>query len=518
MNKLESIAKKSVKGGLYLLFGNILSLILMALASIIIARLLGPEKYGLYSLTLVAPSIIISIINLGLPVAVTRYASLYRSEKRVGDALRIADIGLKFRLVMSLVGLITSLLLSDTFALMINRPEASLYIKIASIVILGNMMFTVVQNICLGFDKMKYASINMIIQATVKFILTPILILFGLQVVGAIAGHVLSYIIATIVGILLIYQKIFRVNDDSNIEFLDGLKIMFSYSIPLYLSTLINSMTMQYNNIVQSWFASDFQIGNFKVASNFLSLLTVLIMPISSTLFPAFSKFNIDRDRNDLVEFLTYSLKYTCIVLMPATVLVIVLSREIVYLVYGSRYSLSPLYLSIYGLSYLYTSISIVLVSFLNGIGKTKIILYGNLLGAIITIPLTYLLAYIYNIIGVIISILTVNLIICIYYINTAKRICGINIDLKTISKILSTSIISAIPIIFIKNYISNIYLSIAVCGATYLATYLTISPIIKIIDKNDLKRINTFIKDLKIIYPIVQMLIRYEEKIIEIL
>ena len=515
MNRLEKIARKSVKGGFYLLSGNIISLILMALASIIIARLLGPEKYGLYALVFVGPSIITSIINLGLPSAITRYTSLYRSKNMIKDAIGIASIGLKFRFIMSLAGFTLSLLLSDMFALMINRPDASLYIKVASIIILGNMIFTAIQNIYLGFDEMRYASINMVIQATTKFILTPILILIGFQLLGAIIGHISSYIIAAIIGILIVYQKILNINDNEEMKFIDGLKIMLSYSLPLYFSTLINSMIMQYNNIVQSWFASNFQIGNFKVATNFLSLLTVLTTPISLTLFPAFSKFNIDKDKNELIEFLKYSIKYTSMILMPATIFVMFLSRELVSIIYGSSYTLSPLYLTMYGVGYLYISILIVLSSFLNGVGKTKTILWGNILGIIMTIPLTYILGYLYNIIGIIISILIVNLSICIYYAHIVKTKYGMEIDFKTILKIFSTALVSAIPIIFIKNYISNTILTLILCGAIYLSIYLTMIPIAKIVDKKDLRRIRTLTRDIKIIYPIIQKTLKYEEIVI---
>ena len=275
-------------------------------------------------------------------------------------------------------------------------------------------------------------------------------------------------------------------------------------------------MIMQYNNIVQSWFASNFQIGNFKVTVNFLSLLTVLTTPISLTLFPAFSKFNIDKDKNELIEFLKYSVKYTSMILMPATILVMFLSREIVYIIYGSSYTLSPLYLTMYGVGYLYISILIVLSSFLNGIGKTKTILWGNILGIIMTIPLTYILGYLYNIIGIIISILIVNLSICIYYAHIVKTKYGMEIDFKTILKIFSTALVSAIPIIFIKNYISNTILTLILCGAIYLSIYLTITPIAKIVDKKDLRRIRTLTRDIKIIYPIIQKTLRYEEIVIE--
>ena len=49
--KLTDIAENSVRGGFFLFAGNALSTIILAVGSILIARLLGPEDYGLYNIT-----------------------------------------------------------------------------------------------------------------------------------------------------------------------------------------------------------------------------------------------------------------------------------------------------------------------------------------------------------------------------------------------------------------------------------------------------------------------------------
>jgi len=54
-NKLADIAEDSARGGFFLFTGNALSLLTLALVSIITARFLGPENYGLLALSLVVP-------------------------------------------------------------------------------------------------------------------------------------------------------------------------------------------------------------------------------------------------------------------------------------------------------------------------------------------------------------------------------------------------------------------------------------------------------------------------------
>lgn len=56
-NKLAEIAEDSARGGFFLFTGNALSFAILVICSIIVAKLLEPENYGLFVLSLVVPSI-----------------------------------------------------------------------------------------------------------------------------------------------------------------------------------------------------------------------------------------------------------------------------------------------------------------------------------------------------------------------------------------------------------------------------------------------------------------------------
>ncbi|MEM2261641.1 MAG: oligosaccharide flippase family protein, partial [Ignisphaera sp.] len=70
---LFNIAEESIRGVLALFTGDVLSTIILAIGSILMARFLGPEGYGLYSLSLVIPTIMLSLIALGIDHAVIRF-------------------------------------------------------------------------------------------------------------------------------------------------------------------------------------------------------------------------------------------------------------------------------------------------------------------------------------------------------------------------------------------------------------------------------------------------------------
>ena len=78
--KLVEIAEESARGGFFLFTGNASSLAILAIGSIILARLLGPENYGLFSLSLVVPSILVGFLDLGVRSALVRFSAKFRAE------------------------------------------------------------------------------------------------------------------------------------------------------------------------------------------------------------------------------------------------------------------------------------------------------------------------------------------------------------------------------------------------------------------------------------------------------
>jgi len=103
-NNLSDIAKLSAKGSFFLFLGKTSSTLIMSLASILIARLLGPEEYGLYIVALIIPSLLIPLSDLGISFALTRFSALFLSEKKGRKILDLIKTGIFFKfLVISLL-------------------------------------------------------------------------------------------------------------------------------------------------------------------------------------------------------------------------------------------------------------------------------------------------------------------------------------------------------------------------------------------------------------------------------
>ena len=514
MGRLEEIAKSSVRGGFYLLVGNITSLILLALASILVARLLGPENYGIYSISLVIPSLALVLIEFGVRSAVTRYTAKLRSEGRTELAVGLAKLGILFEVLVGVIATIIVVLLADRLMIVLNRTGIENYIRIASLLIVGQALVMTAQGVFLGFDRTEYNALTLIVRALSKLILAPVLII-GMGIVGALLAHILSYTLAGVVACMVLWHSVLGSSGRASIK---ELKTMINYGFPLYLSVMVGSLMNSYNSIVLTWFVTNAEIGNFRVATNFLSLVSVIAMPIAMALFPAFSKLNSE-DREELRDLFNYSVKYTAMLIVPASVLVAVLSKELIYLVYGSRYFLSPSYLSVYAIYYLLSCIGLfVLRSFFNGVGDTRVTLNLSIVMALVAAVLTPTLTLMWRVYGVIGSIIIANFIALIYGHRVLNSKYGIRLDFKLSMRIIATTLIATIPALVLKGLISHPIVCTIACTMVYVVTYLTALPLLRLLKFSDISRLEVVLGVIRITRPLVRLILNYERSLMKLL
>ncbi|MDW8049443.1 MAG: flippase, partial [Nitrososphaerota archaeon] len=516
------IAKTSARGGFSLFIGQFLTNVLLAVASIIIARLLGPESLGTYSLSFTFPTLLITITSLGIDSALVMFTARFKGEGRNKLAREYVKAGFIFRLLMGAAGMLVCLAISDIFAeAILQRPELATMIKIASIWILIMAIYNSAQSILIGLEEMGKSALMPFLGATCKTLISPFLIILGLGVTGAVIGHILSYGIATAAGsIILLATVTKRMGDRTAYEGETPsiiIRNMIAYSLPLYVLSLVSIIVSQFQLIILANFVPDVEIGNYTVAMNLSALITVLTFPISTTLFPAFSKLSADRDGEEIKSLFKLSTKYSSLVIIPVSTAVIILAREIVLIFYGEGYSLAPPYLALYAITFLYAGLgSLAISNFFNGIGETRITLATGILNAGVLIPSAYLLTKHYGVSGLIIAIIISGIASLAYGLLTAHRKFKVAPDIKNSLHIYATSALSTIPLIaFLHTSPFNILINTIIGTSIYLAAYLTFLPLLKAINSKDIENLKLAFSDLKILWPIIKPILACEEKIL---
>lgn len=522
LNKINDVTNKSIRGFFFLSIGFTVSTIIKALTIILISRLLGPEDYGLYTVSIIIPTIIISICDVGISQALTRYIVLFRTQGKSQEVSILITIGISIKILLSFLISMLFIFFSNWIAnTILNRANIVNLLLLTSFFILGEATLGTLKSIFIGLDKAEYSSLLMNVDAIIKVIVSPSLVILGYGAAGAIIGLGAGVFISSIMGLIMLFRSITFTIFDNKKEYYNSIlniaKLILPYGIPIYLSVIITVFSRQILRIVISLFESNANIGNYATAVNFTIIFSVIITPISSSLLPAFSKLNFNKERDILERMFKLSVKYTSLIMVPASLVVSSLSVYLVGLLYGLEYQTAPKYLSLYILLYLSSGFGKgVIQPFFNGQGNTKVTLMINILKFISSIPIAWFLIPRWGIPGIIIAILISEFISTLFGLFMIRKIYQINIVWKATFQIFFTSVGSYLILRYLKEVfpIESIILSLLFGCIVYFTSFLILASITGAIDAEDVKNFKKFVNAL----PIGKGLLNYILGLMEVL
>jgi len=520
MSKSLNLAKVSAKGGFNLFWGLAISSIISSIGIIIIARLLSPSNYGLYSIALIAPNLIKIFRDLGIDQSTIRYTAKYKKENQKNNVKTVLIATTAFETILGTTLSLVTFLLSDLIGnTVFNRPEIVPLIQIVSITILADALLKTAQSAFTGYEKMKHQSLTLIIQSILKTTFMTLFILLSLDASGAIIGFTTASIITGLIAILLFYKTIYKPLEDQKTtknKIINELKTMLRYGLPLSAAIILVGFINQFYNFLVAIYTTDLQIGNYQVATNFSVLIAFFVTPVVTILFPAFSKINAQEESETLKAVFQNSVKYASLLIIPATFAVMALAQPGVSTIFGEKYQYAPLYLTLYIIIYLYTALGYLSTgNLIKSQGKTTLNLKLATITFTLGITLSLTLIPTYGILGLLASNLAAgipSLMISLWWI---KKHYNTTINYNSSTKILTASAIAAIPtyLITIQQVLPD-WLTLILGATTYLASYIIIAPIIGAIDQTDTKNLKEMLKTLGPLTPLFNLPLNIMEKL----
>ncbi len=458
MKEASDIAKVAAKEGFHVLWGFVVSTVISAVGSIFIARLLGSDLYGLYAVALTVPTLLAVFRDWGINSAIIRSTAQFGAENKAGEIRGIILSGFIFEIALGGILAVTSIFFSDFIATSIfSRPNLIPLVQIASLAVLVDGLSIAANATFIGTEKMKLNSLMTITGSIFKTAIAITLVVFGLGTRGAIIGHVAGVAIASMIGIILVwtvYRYLPRPNR-AKLQLKSYIGPMLRYSGPLSLSNILVGFQIQfYNFLLPIYYTIDNAIiGNYSVASNFAVLIAFFSVPITTMLFPAFSKLKAQNEKETLQKTYQYSVKYASLLVIPVASLIMSLAEPAVYTLFGNTYSAAPLFLALLSFSNMYVALgSLSNINLINSQGDTKYALLITLVTAIIGFPLALALILNWGVLGLLATSLIVGIPNLVLGLHIVRRQYGVVLDWKASARILSASAISAI-VTFVVTY-----------------------------------------------------------------
>jgi O-antigen/teichoic acid export membrane protein len=320
----------------------------------------------------------------------------------------------------------------------------------------------------------------------------------------------------------MLYFAIFRKLPHENTTkstIIQTLKPLLSYGIPLAIASILAGVLPQFYSFLMASYVDLATIGNYRTALNFTILLTFFSVPIVTVLFPAFSKLDSKSDHQLLKRIFSSSVKYSALLLVPATLAMIVLSKPIMGTLYGSKWPYAASFLALYVVSNLFTIFgNLSLGSFLSGLGQTRMMMKLSLLTLSVGVPLALILIPQLGIIGLIIVTLVAGLPSMIIGLHWIWKHYGVRADFAASTRILLASAIAATATYLLISVLNATSWILLVIGALlFLSIYMIVAPLIGAITQADINNLRAMFSGLGIITKIIEIPLTVVEKTLKL-
>jgi len=400
---------------LYTVFTNINVLVLGILCSIIIARFLGPNLKGIYSITLSFVNLLLFIGNFGIT-----YATCYLTAKDdfKEDVVVSNTIFLAILSSITTIGLAFLILWVGKSNLFSNVPINYIYILLISLPF--NLISNYLRNVLLGSEKIKFYNFITIFRQASEFILIILLVVGG----GAgLLGGLYSYITASVVSsVLVIIYVLKRWKVKLSKIQSDYLKKATRFGFAAYFSTIFSYINLSSDIFLVNMFLGSANAGIYSIASTVTKQIIVIPNTISLLLAP---RITSGRMRFEFRELLIKSLKILVVFYFAIIPVLYFFGERIIVLLFSSQFqqAISPLRILLIGMIPL--GIWTVLSGGITGVGKPISNAFSTFVAAVLNVGLNIVLIPRFGISGAAYSSLvsySVLLVIAIIQIQFFKK------------------------------------------------------------------------------------------------
>jgi stage V sporulation protein B len=515
------LGRTSAKGSFNMFWGLALSTAISSVSLVLLGILLPTDEFGIIAVVFYAPQFITIFTDWGINSAVIKYAAQYRAEQKTTNLKRLLIVGVVFQVGLGVLFAVLCFVLSGFFAVdVLQRPAVQPLIQISSITIFAGVLVTASQSVFIGYERMDLYSIVQVVQASVKGILSSILVIVGFGALGAIVGTSIAFGFSGAVAVAVFYFSIYRFlpkGRPEEIKINGMIKMMLKYGLPLSVSAILSGFLLQFYNLLIGAYSSNASIGNYNIALNFTVFIAFFVTPISTVLFPTFSKIGPQSDPDTVRRTFHFSVKYAALFVAPVAAALVALAEPAVFTVFGQKYLEAPLYLSLSVLVlYVYSVFgSLSVDSLLNGFGKTYVTLALTLISLAVGLPLALLLIPSFGVVGMLLTSFAAGsptVTVGLWWIKTRCNLC---VDWASSLKILlSSAAAAAVTCLVVFLLVLPSFLELAIGALLYLAVYLVVTPLIGAISKSDIRILRQMLSGLTLVSKLLSPPLGLMEKL----
>jgi len=338
-----ALATKTVKVASYIATGKIASTIIQAAMFIVIARLLMPSGYGIYTLALSIAAFISSFGNVSIGTYFNQHIPYLLSRKRLreisiamGDG--IVAIALPGIILTAAGGLASGLI--SGYVLHSQSYAGVVFLAISGIVFY--LMYNSFTLILVSFNDGKNNAISNILYSMLQGVISISLVVLGFGILGYITALVIASLFQIIVtdrrfGISFIWRGMAHRMGE-----------MLKFSMPLTYASIISTLVTNFSVILLGLVVLPSFVGQYGVASRVGTLVDFVAGTMTVVLIPMFAEAIHSKQLGPKVgRLFYYSIYFGLLFTAPMIAYITVLSRDFIITVFSASYSTAIIYMQL---------------------------------------------------------------------------------------------------------------------------------------------------------------------------
>lgn len=439
MTTVKSIAKNS----LFLLSGQVTSIVFGFFYFVYMARYLGAEDLGILSFALSFTVILGLIGDLGLSSLMTREVSRNQSlaPKYLGNILVI-------KLFLAILTFVVVASVINT----LGYSEQT--IKVVYIITLSNIATNFTQiftSIFQSFERFEFQSLGVILNS----ILMMFGIFFGIEQNFDLIYFSFVYLIVNVIIFAYSFLVCLRKFAVPSLK-IDWTfwKQIISESIPFWLNSVFVIIYFKIDMVMLSMMSGDAAVGWYSASYRLIDSLGFIPVVLMSTMYPVFSKFHVS-SRDSLEFAFKKSFKFLTIIAIPIGIGTTILAERIILLVYGVQYSSSIAALQILIWASVLSFINYTPATYLTSTNRQRTLMIFTFLGAILNIFLNFILIPRFSYNGAAIATVSTELVVGLLMIFSIRNVQNLSVLLSDIIlKSLVAGTVMGVFLLIFPNYI----------------------------------------------------------------
>ena len=371
MSQVQTIFKNMS----WLLVSQIIASVFGFIWTILIARYLGVNDYGILGFAISITGILGIIDDMGISTHIVRHiATDYDSApKYLGNALPLKVIFASVKIILTILILIV---------MGINEFTITITLLFSLEMIFKSYINTL-NGSFQAFEKGKYQGIGNTLMNTNTLLFILLSIYTDLGIIGISLSYIFANFIALAYEYYVLNKHIVKPKYELDKEFCKRITLL---SLPFAVTGILSTIYYSIDVVMLTIFVGDYATGIYNATYKLISVLTLFYSVYTAVIFPVMSRF-FKNDESMLLITFEKSIKYLMMVIIPLAVGTVFYSTDIIHLIYGHEYDAASSVLSIL--------IWTVCLLFISGAGNTLL----NASHKEITVTKIYAVAAVFNIV-----------------------------------------------------------------------------------------------------------------------